>query len=124
MKPDSILLIWNYNRTGFVSVTLAIAVHVYEVCSISNLNVSVSCYWVKRLLNLQKKNSALVYWEMGREVILRVSAAKLIVKILQLAEYRQFVLPPPIFNKNTIKNHFLKACCKMGLTYRDFLDFS
>ena len=22
------------------------------------------------------------------------------------------------------KNHFLKACCKMGLTYRDFLDFS
>ena len=91
----------------------------YEVCSISNFNVSVSCYWVKRLLYLRKQNSALVYWE-GRLPILWVSAARLVAKSLQLAEYRQFVLPPPIFTKNTTENHFLEAYSKMGLKDRDF----
>ena len=71
-----------------------------ELRGVFNIKFECLCtgYWMKRLLTKEK----ICVSVLGREVILRVSAAKLIVKIrvLQLAEYRQFVLPPPIFTKN------------------------
>ena len=81
-----------------------------EVYSISNLNVSVSCYWVKRLLNLQKKNSALVCFKNCLSTY-RDSVTRLTCNVNEkTSESKMFWNFSKIFIFSSLKRHSFMKC--------------